>query len=67
MRISDLQEDWIKVKTWNLPKTWPAFIQSLGWDAASKRAHLVRLMALPVWRAAPPDIKRKAEDYLRGV
>ena len=68
--IQTTSEDWIKRSSWDLPTTLDGLLRALrqnpnrptfaGWQA------LMKFRLLPAYRACPPDLKERIDDYLAG-
>jgi hypothetical protein len=62
----NLNEDWIKTMSWDLPFTNLAgLFDYLGVaDAPSSSRQLGQFMALPAWGVAPDQLKREADEWV---
>jgi hypothetical protein len=65
---ADLEnEDWIKTTGWDYPKTWDYFYDYLGLSFETPEYRLSAIkyfMHLPMWKAAPQDIRNGAAQLL---
>jgi uncharacterized HhH-GPD family protein len=63
----NLDEDWIKVGYWDLPRNFDSFLNIMApWAEtdAEKIEFLKDMMKLPSWYAAPPGIKRRTAQLM---
>ncbi|MEV4317630.1 hypothetical protein [Actinocrispum sp. NPDC049592] len=63
-------ENWLRTTGWDLPARtlrdlWPVLGLSASDPDEDKRAALGRFTASPTWEAAPPGLRREAEEFLR--
>ena len=65
----EYNEDWVKLGTWDFPRTWPEFLMSVdltNQTVERKREVLQWMTHLPAWHAAPREIRVEAAKLLRG-
>jgi hypothetical protein len=66
----DLNEDWIKTLPggWDFPPTWDEFIEYVagGLPIANQKKAVKYYQGLPMWKAAPTDVRQGAAKFIAG-
>jgi hypothetical protein len=62
----EIQEDWIKTVGWDFPDNWKDFCRTLmaGLPRSQMEEVIRELQALPMWKAAPQDVRLNAARFL---
>ncbi len=64
-----LNEDWIKLGHWDLPKTLPRLLAVNALKNADRKdqvAWLKHLLTLPAAVAMPDELRRQVEQFIQG-
>lgn len=63
INIDEIDPDWIKERSWDLPTDWNGFLAAVG----GSKEDVKRFLSLPAAKPMPKSLKAKALIYTKGM